>query len=108
MVIEPKELVEQLYGDSTEQKEGNMESRIQDSPKRSQIKYFVIDCRPLEQYEAGHLPCAFHLDPSLNSESLKEKMKSILIMTGSSFCLFFDGVPSKRKNVNSSSHLYYF
>jgi len=108
MAVEPKELVDQLYGDSAEQKEDHRESRRRRSPKRSQIKYFVIDCRPLEQYEAGHLPCAFHLDPSLNSESLQEKMKSILTMKGSAFCLFFDGVPSKRTNINYSSHLYYF
>jgi len=108
MAIEPKELVEQLYNDSAENKEDHRASRRRRSPKRSQIKFFVIDCRPLEQYEAGHLPLSFHLDPSLNSESLQEKMKHILRMKGSAFCLFFDGVPSKRTNMNYSSHLYYF
>lgn len=29
------------------------------------IKFFILDCRPIEQYEAGHLPCAYHLDPEL-------------------------------------------
>ncbi|ETO26456.1 hypothetical protein RFI_10681, partial [Reticulomyxa filosa] len=29
------------------------------------LKFFIIDCRPKEQFEAGHLPCAFHLDPTL-------------------------------------------
>jgi len=108
MTIEPKELIGQLYSGSLEQKEGQRGSERQNSSKNSHIKYFVIDCRPLAQFEAGHLPCAFHLDPALNSESLQEKMENILTMKGSAFCLFFDGVPSKRTNINYSSHLYYF
>nr|CBA62608.1 BVpp60c protein [Chelonus inanitus] len=30
------------------------------------IKYFVIDCRPANQFEAGHLPRAYNLDYSLH------------------------------------------
>ena len=33
--------------------------------QQKHLKFFIIDCRPIEQYEAGHLPCAFHLDPKL-------------------------------------------
>jgi len=29
------------------------------------LKFFILDCRPSEQFQAGHLPCAFHLDPHL-------------------------------------------
>jgi len=29
------------------------------------LKFFVMDCRPAEQYNAGHLPIAFPLDSSL-------------------------------------------
>lgn len=29
------------------------------------VRYFVVDCRPSEQYNAGHLPTAFHLDADL-------------------------------------------
>jgi len=29
------------------------------------IRYFLVDCRPAEQYNAGHLPTAFHLDANL-------------------------------------------
>ena len=29
------------------------------------MRYFVVDCRPAEQYNAGHLPTAFHLDANL-------------------------------------------
>lgn len=29
------------------------------------VKYFVVDCRPAEQYNNGHLPTAFHLDANL-------------------------------------------
>ncbi|XP_069950086.1 TBC1 domain family member 23 isoform X2 [Cherax quadricarinatus] len=30
-----------------------------------QVGFFLIDCRPSDQYNAGHLPNAFHLDSSL-------------------------------------------
>ncbi|XP_035228316.1 TBC1 domain family member 23-like [Stegodyphus dumicola] len=30
-----------------------------------EIKYFVVDCRPANQYNSGHLSTAFHLDASL-------------------------------------------
>eukprot|EP00039_Didymoeca_costata_P022030 m.3507 g.3507 ORF g.3507 m.3507 type:complete len:854 (-) comp2781_c0_seq2:96-2657(-) len=33
------------------------------------IKYFIVDIRPLEQYEAGHLPYAWHLDAGLMMEN---------------------------------------
>eukprot|EP00051_Salpingoeca_urceolata_P013465 m.169123 g.169123 ORF g.169123 m.169123 type:complete len:836 (+) comp17798_c2_seq3:203-2710(+) len=32
------------------------------------FKYFVVDCRPLDQYDAGHLPQAWHLDALLMLE----------------------------------------
>lgn len=32
---------------------------------KSSLKYFLVDCRPAEQYNAGHLSKAFHLDCSL-------------------------------------------
>ena len=31
------------------------------------VRYFVVDCRPAEQYNAGHLSTAFHLDANLVS-----------------------------------------
>ena len=34
------------------------------------IRYFVVDCRPAEQYNSGHLPTAFHLDANLVSAIL--------------------------------------
>ncbi|XP_022658895.1 TBC1 domain family member 23-like isoform X3 [Varroa jacobsoni] len=34
-------------------------------PYKSLVRYFVVDCRPAEQYNAGHLKTAFHLDASL-------------------------------------------
>ncbi|CAB3981482.1 Hypothetical predicted protein [Paramuricea clavata] len=33
--------------------------------KSDEIRYFVVDCRPAEQYNSGHLPTAFHLDANL-------------------------------------------
>lgn len=29
------------------------------------VRFFLVDCRPIEQYNAGHLPTAFHLDCNL-------------------------------------------
>ncbi|XP_014663249.1 PREDICTED: TBC1 domain family member 23-like [Priapulus caudatus] len=29
------------------------------------VRYFIVDCRPAEQYNSGHLPTAFHLDANL-------------------------------------------
>lgn len=31
------------------------------------VRFFLVDCRPVEQYNAGHLPTAFHLDCNLVS-----------------------------------------
>ncbi|XP_076304257.1 TBC1 domain family member 23 [Tachypleus tridentatus] len=33
--------------------------------KDNALKFFVVDCRPAEQYNSGHLPNGFHLDSSL-------------------------------------------
>uniref|UniRef100_A0A2R5LAK4 TBC1 domain family member 23 n=2 Tax=Ornithodoros turicata TaxID=34597 RepID=A0A2R5LAK4_9ACAR len=33
--------------------------------KHSVVRYFVVDCRPADQYNSGHLKTAFHLDASL-------------------------------------------
>ncbi|CAL8130714.1 unnamed protein product [Orchesella dallaii] len=33
--------------------------------KSDSVRFFVVDCRPAEQYNAGHLPTAFHLDCGL-------------------------------------------
>lgn len=30
-----------------------------------QVKFFLVDCRPSEQYNAGHLNNALHLDSNL-------------------------------------------
>lgn len=34
---------------------------------KSGVRYFVIDCRPPDQYNNGHLSTAFHIDCSLVS-----------------------------------------
>lgn len=38
----------------------------------SQIRYFLVDCRPAEQYNEGHLLTAFHLDATLMLREPKE------------------------------------
>lgn len=44
----------------------NSEERnnISDSGEEN-VRFFLIDCRPAEQYNAGHPPTAFHLDCNL-------------------------------------------
>lgn len=39
---------------------------ISDSGEEN-VRFFLIDCRPAEQYNAGHPPTAFHLDCNLVS-----------------------------------------
>ncbi|XP_059470261.1 TBC1 domain family member 23 isoform X2 [Neocloeon triangulifer] len=34
-------------------------------PEGENVKFFLVDCRPAEQYNGGHLPTAFHLDCNL-------------------------------------------
>lgn len=34
------------------------------------VRFFVVDCRPADQYNSGHLPTAFHLDANLVSAVL--------------------------------------
>lgn len=43
--------------------EGEFLDEIDDGVER--VRFFLVDCRPAEQYNAGHLPTAFHLDCNL-------------------------------------------
>ncbi|XP_031554883.1 TBC1 domain family member 23-like isoform X2 [Actinia tenebrosa] len=36
------------------------------------VRFFVVDCRPAEQYNSGHLPTAFHLDANLMLQAPSE------------------------------------
>ena len=38
-------------------------------PQGDGVRYFVIDCRPAEQYNSGHLHTAMHLDANLVSNN---------------------------------------
>ena len=42
------------------------------------VRFFVVDCRPAEQYNAGHLPTAFHLDANLVRPELTRPLPSSL------------------------------
>ncbi|XP_042189838.1 TBC1 domain family member 23 isoform X1 [Callorhinchus milii] len=45
------------------------------------VRFFVVDCRPAEQYNAGHLATAFHLDSDLMLQNPAEfalSVKSLL------------------------------
>lgn len=42
-----------------------IESATSDVVDGNSVKFFLVDCRPAEQYNAGHLSTAFHLDCNL-------------------------------------------
>ncbi|XP_026484898.2 TBC1 domain family member 23 [Vanessa tameamea] len=42
-----------------------IESATVDVADADAVKFFLVDCRPAEQYNAGHLSTAFHLDCNL-------------------------------------------
>ncbi|XP_032826862.1 TBC1 domain family member 23 isoform X1 [Petromyzon marinus] len=41
------------------------------------VRFFVVDCRPAEQYNAAHLSTAFHLDPHLMLQNPSEFAVSV-------------------------------
>lgn len=42
-----------------------VENSAHDTANVDAVRFFLVDCRPIEQYNAGHLPTAFHLDCNL-------------------------------------------
>lgn len=42
-----------------------VENASMESPHPDAVRFFLVDCRPAEQYNAGHLSTAFHLDSNL-------------------------------------------
>ncbi|XP_026751935.2 TBC1 domain family member 23 [Galleria mellonella] len=42
-----------------------IESATVDATDADNVKFFLVDCRPAEQYNSGHLSTAFHLDCNL-------------------------------------------
>ncbi|MGH0164333.1 UNVERIFIED_CONTAM: hypothetical protein FKN15_001982 [Acipenser sinensis] len=46
-------------------------------PQGDGVRFFVVDCRPAEQYNAGHLSTAFHLDSDLMLQNPAEFVLSV-------------------------------
>ncbi|KAH1027647.1 hypothetical protein HUJ05_001120 [Dendroctonus ponderosae] len=42
-----------------------VENIAKDSTSVDAVRFFLVDCRPIEHFNAGHLPTAFHLDCTL-------------------------------------------
>ncbi|XP_030565638.1 TBC1 domain family member 23 isoform X1 [Drosophila novamexicana] len=42
-----------------------VENSATEFPVQDAVRFFLVDCRPAEQYNAGHLSTAFHLDCNL-------------------------------------------
>lgn len=74
------ELLNSLFGQQTEVEEPTVvsqalclpvsvyelvETAAMENPPEGAVKFFLVDCRPHEQYNAGHLSTAFHLDCNL-------------------------------------------
>ncbi|KAF6122065.1 TBC1 domain family member 23 [Phyllostomus discolor] len=56
-------------------------SKTPASFRKEGVRFFVVDCRPAEQYNAGHLSTAFHLDSDLmlqNPSEFAQSVKSLL------------------------------
>lgn len=51
-------------------KDINLEFFIYYFIQKDGVRFFVVDCRPADQYNSGHLPTAFHLDANLVSAFL--------------------------------------
>lgn len=54
------------------------------------MRFFVVDCRPAEQYNAGHLSTAFHLDSDLvrkcdNFDFMKRSIHTINVVNMHNF-----------------------
>lgn len=47
---------------------------------KDEVKYFLVDCRPSEQYNSGHLPTAFHLDCNLMLQAPSEFNTAVLAL----------------------------
>uniref|UniRef100_A0A6A7FZ30 TBC1 domain family member 23 n=1 Tax=Hirondellea gigas TaxID=1518452 RepID=A0A6A7FZ30_9CRUS len=79
------------------------------SHHNANLKFFILDCRPRQQYDAGHLPCAFHFEPRLNlqPEQLAKRVENLMAMAaeGCHFCFFGDG--RRQDNVLLSLNLYF-
>ncbi|XP_029647617.1 TBC1 domain family member 23 isoform X2 [Octopus sinensis] len=44
------------------------------------VAYFIVDCRPAEQYNNGHLPTAFHLDANLMLQNPTEFNSAVVAL----------------------------
>ncbi|XP_015427633.1 PREDICTED: TBC1 domain family member 23 [Myotis davidii] len=49
------------------------------------VRFFVVDCRPAEQYNAGHLSTAFHLDSDLKVYIPLQKNKEYVSIASGGF-----------------------
>ncbi|KAL6054442.1 hypothetical protein QOT17_017387 [Balamuthia mandrillaris] len=62
--------------------------------QRGGVKFFVFDCRPLEQYQHGRLPTAFHLPPRMlleKPEEFNQLMAEFLPLKGNHFTFLGSG-----------------
>ena len=74
--------------DSTKDEEAVAESSS--TRDAADLKLFVLDCRPLAQYNSGHLPMSFHLDPDLleerRAEDLERRLDALSGLRGCHLC----------------------
>ncbi|XP_033096746.1 TBC1 domain family member 23-like [Anneissia japonica] len=57
----------------------NVSELVQSTSQASvdSVTYFVVDCRPADQYNSGHLPTAFHLDANLMLQQPTEFVSAV-------------------------------
>ncbi|CEP00662.1 hypothetical protein PBRA_001716, partial [Plasmodiophora brassicae] len=73
--------------------------RVAQASPRSALQFFIIDCRPLNHYNSGHLPHAYHLDPTLymEPEKLARRVESLSSMVGCHFVFLLDSHDSRSR-----------
>jgi len=101
LTVSPHEVHAKIYQQLTTDA-----SRASDSRDGSglTIRYVVIDCRPLKQYQSGHLPSSIYIDPRNieaqglgNSSALAADLNQLTALRGlHHFCLLPEGAgPAK-------------
>ena len=96
IIISAEEVVTHLY---------NSDYIITTNTKPSLLKYFVIDCRSTEQYDNGHLPCAYHISPELihHQVELYNNIDGLASMKGCHFSFINSGLNEHLLSENNNT-----
>ena len=111
--VSPQEIISHIVeggsssaGSSSTSSNGVSNGSISSSTNKSNdaIKFFLLDLRSVEEYESGHLPMCYHIDPALleQPEELEERVTSLFSMHGCHFVFIDDW--SNTANIDEESN----